>query len=81
MSDDELFGNNDADNIELKNHIINTRDNEDIRNQNDEISDLDENDIFGSEDFFGANNKYYSNTYAYSKINPPIEKGHFSYQS
>jgi hypothetical protein len=81
MSDDELFGNDDADNLELENQIIDTRENPGNVNENDEISDLDDNDIFGADDFFGVNNKYFSNSHAYSKINPPIEKGSFFYQS
>lgn len=70
MSDDELFGNNDE--LEKMEEDFNQADT--IENkQTQEHSDVDPDDFYGDNDFFGKNNLPFKKTTAFSVIDPPSD--------
>jgi len=68
MSDDELFGN--GNDLEIEEDVLNP--NEGIENkQTQEDSDLDSEDIYFDNDFFGKTNITFQKTTPFSIIEPP----------
>lgn len=72
MSDDELFANHDDEMIDINNQDENIMEQEcNDMQATREDSDVDPDDYYGDEDFFGKNNGIYNKTTPFSKIDPP----------
>ena len=70
MSDDELFGNDD-DFDKMEEDFNPENGNESKQTQED--SDIDPDDLYGDNDFFGKNNLAFQKTTAFSIIDPPSD--------